>query len=262
MYNGSFTLSATGGLTLTVAVSLAVAANQTPEPFIIANNSSNIGGQISPGEIIFIKGSNLGPVTGVVGASTSLGGVTVTFNGTLATILYASASQLDVIVPYEVIPQQTATMVVSYANASSSGIQLTVAAAALGISTDNQAGTGQAAAQNQDYTLNSPANPALPGSYVSIYGTGGGQTNPASTDGEISPSAVLPLVLQPYVTATIGGVAATVAFVGAAPGEITGVVQIDLQVPAGVSGPALPVVITINGSTVIQSQTGVTIAVQ
>jgi uncharacterized protein (TIGR03437 family) len=191
-----------------------------------------------------------------------LGGVTVTFNGTLATILYASASQLDVIVPYEVIPQQTATMVVSYANASSSGIQLTVAAAALGISTDNQAGTGQAAAQNQDYTLNSPANPALPGSYVSIYGTGGGQTNPASTDGEISPSAVLPLVLQPYVTATIGGVAATVAFVGAAPGEITGVVQIDLQVPAGVSGPALPVVITINGSTVIQSQTGVTIAVQ
>jgi uncharacterized protein (TIGR03437 family) len=57
-------------------------------------------------------------------------------------------------------------------------------------------------------------------------------------------------------------VPATVAYAGAAPGEITGVVQIDLQVPAGVSGPALAVVITINGSTVIQSQTGVTIAVQ
>jgi uncharacterized protein (TIGR03437 family) len=264
MYNGSFTLAASGGLTLTVPVSLAVSANQTPEPFIIANNSSNIGGQIAPGEIIFIKGSGLGPATGVVGVGTSLGGVQVTFNGTLATILYASASQLDVIVPYEVILQQTATMVVSYANASSSGIQLTVASAALGISTDNQAGTGQAAAQNQDYTLNSAANPALPGSYVSIYGTGGGQTNPASSDGEISPSgSLLPLVLQPYVTATIGGVPATVAFVGAAPGEITGVLQIDLQVPTGVSGLALPVVIMVNvNGTVIQSQAGVTIAVQ
>ncbi len=264
-YNGSFTLSASGVPTLTETVSLFISASQTPQPFIVGNNSSGVGSQLAPGEIIFIKGSNLGPTPGVVGAGTSLGDVTVTFNGVPGTLLYVSASQIDVTVPYGIAGESSANLVVSYQSVPSAAIQLPVVSAALGLSTLSQTGSGQAAALNLSGPngYNTPTTPALEGSYISVYGTGGGQTSPASTDGEVSPvNSLLPLVLQPYVTATIGGKAATVQFAGAAPGEITGVVQFNIQVPMGVSGTALPIVITINGSTLVQSQAGVTVSVQ
>lgn len=266
-YTGSFTLTSTtaGIASLTVPVSLFISANQTPQPFIIGNNSSGVGSQLAPGEIIFIKGSGLGPATGIIGINTTLGGVQVSFNGTLGTLLYVSATQIDVVVPYEVASLPTTTVIVTYQDAPSAGLQLPVVSAALGLSTSNETGTGQAAALNLSgpNPYNSASTPAQAGTYISVYGTGGGQTNPASFDGEISPTtSLLPLALQPFVTATIGGQQATVQFAGAAPGEITGVTQFNILVPAGVSGPALPIVITINGSTVIQSQAGVTVAVQ
>jgi uncharacterized protein (TIGR03437 family) len=64
------------------------------------------------------------------------------------------------------------------------------------------------------------------------------------------------------VTATIGGKPATVVFAGAAPGDVTGVVQFNIQIPTGVSGSSLPLVLTITGPATSQSQTGATIAVQ
>ena len=60
------------------------------------------------------------------------------------------------------------------------------------------------------------------------------------------------------VTATIGGVDASVSFAGLAPGFV-GLYQVNAMVPGGVvAGPAVPVVITQDG---IASNT-VTIAVQ
>jgi uncharacterized protein (TIGR03437 family) len=267
MYNGSFTLTTTasGIGPVTIPISLFVSASQTPQPFIIGNNSSGLGGQVSPGEIIFIKGSGLGPAVGVTGTSTLLSGVQVLFNGTPGTLLYVSSTQIDAIVPYGVAGQNSVSVVVINNIVPSNGIQLPVVAATLGLSTISQTGTGQAAALNLSgpNPYNTAATPALEGSYISVYGTGGGQTNPASQDGEISPTiSLLPLVLQSLVTATIGGKPAVVQFAGAAPGEITGVVQFNLQVPSGVSGPALPIVITINSPTPVQSQAGVTVAVQ
>lgn len=260
MHNGSFTLSASGVAVLTVPVSVFVSATSTPQPFIIGNNSSGVGGQVSPGEIIWIKGSGLGPALGVTGAGTNLGGVQVAFNNNnLGTMLYASSTQIDVVVPYEIGGQTAASIVITYQGVPSTAIQLPVVSAALGLSTDSQTGTGQAAVLNQNYSLNTASNPALEGSYISVYGTGGGQTNPPSLDGEITPLAQYPLVLQPFVTATIGGKNATVVYAGAAPGLVTGVVQFNLQVPTGVNGSALPIVISING---VQSQAGVTVAVQ
>ena len=263
MYNGSFTLTSTvtGVPSLTIPVSLFVSASSTPQPFLIGNNSSGVGGQLSPGEIIYIKGSGLGPSPGQTGISTTLGGVQVAFNGILGTLLYVSPTQIDAIVPYEVAGQTDVDIVVTYGSPAAP-IPATVVAASLGISTISQTGSGQAAALNLSgpNPYNTASTPALEGTYISVYGTGGGQTNPLSTDGEISPTAtLLPLVLSQYVTATIGGKAATVQFAGAAPGEITGVVQFNILVPTGVSGPALPLLITING---VQSQAGVTVAVQ
>jgi uncharacterized protein (TIGR03437 family) len=267
-YNGSFTLTAPNVATLSVPVALFVSASTTPQPFIISNAASGVGSQLSPGELITLKGSGLGPgvpVSFTVASLTNptLSGVQVTFNGYSGTLLYVSSTQINVTVPYEIAGTASATIVVTYQGAQSSPITQPVAAASLGIFTDNSTGMGQAAVINQNYTYNTAATPAPEGSYISVYATGGGQTAPASTDGEVTPTlGVSPLVLQQYVTATIGGKPATVTFAGAAPGDVTGVVQFNIQVPTGVSGSALPLVITINGPASTQSQTGATVAVQ
>ena len=61
------------------------------------------------------------------------------------------------------------------------------------------------------------------------------------------------------VTATINGVNAPVQFAGNAPSLVTGVVQVNIMVPTGVSGTGLPLVITING---VVSASGPTVTVQ
>ena len=61
------------------------------------------------------------------------------------------------------------------------------------------------------------------------------------------------------VTATLGGQAANVQFVTGSYAQTPGVIQVFIRVPAGVTGPAVPVVVTIGG---VSSQTGVTVAVQ
>jgi uncharacterized protein (TIGR03437 family) len=267
-YNGSFTLTSPGVANTTVTVALFISASTTPQPFIISNAASGVGSQLSPGEIITIKGSGLGPgnpVSFTVNSlsSQTLGGVQVTFNGFSGTLLYVSSTQINVIVPYEIAGSATTVIVVTYQGALSAPITQPVAAASLGLFTDNSTGIGQAAVVNQNFTYNTAATPAPQGSYISVYATGGGQTTPASIDGEVSPSAsLLPLVLQQYVTATIGGKAATVLFAGAAPGFVTGLVQLNIQVPTGVTGSALPIVVTINGPISTQSQATATVAVQ
>ncbi len=108
---------------------------------------------------------------------------------------------------------------------------LPVATAAPGLFTFNSTGTGPAAAVNQDGSLNGSSNPAAAGSYVTLYFTGGGQTNPAGVTGSISGSQLKWLVQS--VTVTVGGQPATVAFDGAAPTFIDGFLQLNIGVPSG-----------------------------
>jgi uncharacterized protein (TIGR03437 family) len=267
-YNGSFTLSASGVASLTVPVALFVSASTTPQPFIISNAASGVGSQLSPGEIITIKGSGLGPGTPVSFTVASLpnptlSGVQVTFNGYSGTLLYVSSTQINVTVPYEIAGSTSASIVVTYQGVPSSPITQQITEASLGLFTDNATGTGQAAVINQNYTYNTTTTPAPQGSYISVYATGGGQTTPASTDGEVTPTlGLLPLVLQQYVSATIGGKPAQVVFAGSAPGDVTGVIQLNIQVPTGVTGTALPLVVSISGPASTQSQSGATVSVQ
>jgi uncharacterized protein (TIGR03437 family) len=97
-----------------------------------------------------------------------------------------------------------------------------------------------------------------------VYGTGGGLTNPAGVDGTLSSGiSLMPLNNwvpgSSVVTATIGGKPATVLFAGAAPALITGVWQINVQVPTGLTSGPQPLVFTIDGQ---QTQSNVTITVQ
>jgi uncharacterized protein (TIGR03437 family) len=90
---------------------------------------------------------------------------------------------------------------------------------------------------------------------VIFYATGGGQTNPAGVDG--SPAAApYPSPVEP-VSVTIGGTKAAVAYAGAAPGFIAGLLQINVQIPTGLLSTA-PLILTI-GSASSQPASTITI---
>src|SRR5579872_4691995 len=87
----------------------------------VMNAASYATGPIAPGEVVMLSGLTIGPsplaqatipTSGAV--NSSLNGVTVTFNGTQAPILYCSASQTSVLVPYELAGSSTATVSVTY----------------------------------------------------------------------------------------------------------------------------------------------------
>jgi uncharacterized protein (TIGR03437 family) len=60
------------------------------------------------------------------------------------------------------------------------------------------------------------------------------------------------------VKVTIGGQTANVNFAGGAPGAVAGVIQVNAQIPSGITVGAVPVVVQVGTS---NSQPGVTIAV-
>jgi uncharacterized protein (TIGR03437 family) len=229
----------------------------------VANAAGNSTGAIAPGEILVIYGSGLGPaavaanqpsVNGLY--TTTVGGTTVYIDGTPVTILYAYATQVSVIVPFGLIGN-TAQIYASYQGQASAPVSVPVASAAPALFTVDFSGKGQVAAVNQGATpfVNGAAHPANAGTFVQLYATGGGTTSPASQDGAL---ATGPAVLTQPATVTIGGKTAVVSYAGSAPGSPDGVVQINVQIPAGLPAGQASVLLQIGGVT---GPTGATIAV-
>ncbi len=225
----------------------------------VASGASNLTGPIAPGEIVVVYGSGLGPtqtttyqlVSGFV--PTSLAGTRILFNGIPAPILYTSAGQVSAVVPFAT-PTGSVQVLAEYQSQSSAPAAVTTAAAAPALFTLDSSGTGQAQANNQDGSPNSAATPAQVGSVISLFGTGGGPTSPKEADGLLVASQdgfTLPVVVM------IGGQAASVQYAGSSPGNVAGAMRIDVQIPNGVAGSALPVVVQVGG---VSSQAGVTIA--
>jgi uncharacterized protein (TIGR03437 family) len=227
------------------------------------NAASSRGGAVAPGEIVSIYGTGLGPVaprrfsaSGTV--DTAAGDARVFFNGTPVPVLFTSQGQVNAIVPYAVSRFSTVSLQVSYLGVLSNSVTIPVQASTPALFTADGSGSGQAAASNQDLSLNSTSHPAPRGSVITLYATGEGQTSPSGSDGKIG-MAPLPAPVQ-SVKVTIGGVDSTVQYVGGAPGLVAGMMQGNVTVPPQVSpGAAVPVVLSVGG---ISSPAGVTIAVQ
>jgi uncharacterized protein (TIGR03437 family) len=218
---------------------------------------------VAPGEIVVLFGSGLGPANLTVATPskgffpTQLAGTTVSFNGVAAPIYYTSANIVAAIVPYEINGQTSVPVSVTYQGKTSIASTVPVGATQPGIFTADASGSGQAAAINQNGTLNSASNPAPVGSIVSFYGTGEGQTTPGGVDGKIAAGPSYPTPLQNTVI-TVNGVPAVVDYIGAAPTLVAGVLQFNIEIPSGVpAGVSVPVVLQIGG---VNSQ-AVTIAV-
>jgi uncharacterized protein (TIGR03437 family) len=172
-------------------------------------------------------------------------------------LLYSSSGLAGAIVPYNVAGSSTANVVLALNGQVSVTTVVPVTNVAPGIFTSNESGVGQAAAINvASGTVNSASNPVKVGGFISLYVSGAGATSPAGIDGRVATSIanqVLP------VTVTIGGAPAVVSYAGTAPGTVTELTQVNVQVPAGiVTGSAVPVTLSVGG---VAAPAGVTIAV-
>jgi uncharacterized protein (TIGR03437 family) len=241
-----------------------------PRPAIsangVVNGASFAGGAIAPGQIITIFGVRMGPATiapflldnngRVPGA---LAGTRVLIGGQPAPLLYVSAGQIGAIVPYSMAGRTAVDVVVDANGVRSEAVTVPLAAAAPGLFTVDASGKGQAAALNGDGTLNGTARPVAAGGVLVLYGTGEGQTLPAGVDGSVVGATDTPRPVLP-VRVTIGGKDATVLYAGGAPGLVSGLVQVNVRVPADVAaGDAVPVVLQVGERA---SAAGVTVAIR
>lgn len=223
-------------------------------------------GALTPGKIIVLYGSRMGPASLTTAAfgtdgklATNLGGTQVTFDGTPAPLLYTSGGQVSVVVPYGIDGQRGTQVVVRNGTNVSDPVAFPVTPVAPSIFSTDYSGTGQGAILNQDgITVNSAARPAERGSVVSIFATGEGQTMPGGIDGAIANGGLLPKPTRD-VRVWMNGRPAEVTYAGAAPGQVAGLFQVNARVPGDLPPGEIPVEIQVGDS---KSQPGITIAVR
>jgi uncharacterized protein (TIGR03437 family) len=198
---------------------------------------------LSPGELFSIYGVNLAAQAQqplLLPLPATMAAASVQIDGIAAPLVYVSPQQINAQVPWEATPG-SATLTVTHAGVAASQ---TVSIAAAGPAIFTLYGNPQAAALNQDYAVNSQANPAAAGQAILLFGTGFGAVSPAVPTGAAASADSLSQVTA-KVTATVGGAAAQVLFAGLAPG-FAGLWQINLTLPAGISG-AVPTIVTVAG---------------
>jgi uncharacterized protein (TIGR03437 family) len=219
---------------------------------------------VVPGKVTVLYGERLGPtdlVNGQVSGGkvlTEAGATQVLFDGKPAPVLYSSAGQVAVVAPYALDGKAGTQVVVKNGAATSDPIALPVAAAGPSVFTADTSGSGQGVILNSDLSVNSSAKPAAKGSVIVLYATGEGQTNPGGVDGQIAsgPTYAVP---NGKVTVTIGGIAVTPEYAGAAPQLVAGVMQINVRVPLDVASGDVPVEVQVGTA---KSQPGITVAVK
>jgi uncharacterized protein (TIGR03437 family) len=191
-----------------------------PPPVLSANgvvSAGDLNPAIAPGSLASIFGQNLAVRPAVAASfplSNQLGGISVTANGVPVPVLYASPSQLNVQIPYEVSGQ--VNLQVNTPNGSSfSSIQVTpLAPSIIAVAVQN--------------ALCTPANPAQQSGSVIIYATGLG---PAASPVATGQAATVASPMVAPVEVWLGSIALRPTYAGLAPG-LAGVSQINFVIPA------------------------------
>jgi uncharacterized protein (TIGR03437 family) len=257
---------------ISVKVTQPTAATPPLPPIAAVVNAANyIGGPVSPGEMVTLFGPAIGPATPAYAATdpatgklaTTIGGLQVLFNGIAAPMIYAGSTQVSAMVPYEMAPVASPAVWIKYAGETSNAYQLTSAATAPGLFTQNASGSGPGAILNQDNSVNGPGNPAAKGSIVQVFMTGEGQTNPPSVTGAITTATLPPPQVTPApvlpIQVLIDGQPAPYVYAGEAPAMVAGMMQLNVQVPSTAPSGDLSITVSIGGNI---SQSGVTVSVR
>jgi len=207
---------------------------------------------IARGSMFVVFGTDLGPAELQQAAGfplrTSLGStsirVTVGATSVEALMVYVSSTQVAAILP-SATPEGIGLAQVTSNGLTSQAGAFRIVRSAPGILTQNQAGTGRALAQNFNSSTDQPpntlSNPAKAGQTVTLWGTGLG---PVPDDEMMVP---MPRNLDLNLQVLVGGKPAAVRYQGRS-ACCTGVDQIVFEVPAGVSGCSVPVVVQVDGA--------------
>jgi uncharacterized protein (TIGR03437 family) len=191
-------------------------------------NAASFVRSIAPGSFISIFGSAFALEEAVatgIPLPTVLKDVSVEIEGRAAPLLYVGPSQINAQVPFET-STGSATVVVRSGDLTSAPASIEVAATAPGVFQD---ASGHAIAQNQDWSLNTPAQGARPGECIVVYMNGQGIVdNPVPTGSAASSDPLSRPVAT--VQAKIGGKPADVDFAGLTP-NLVGLFQVNLRVP-------------------------------
>jgi uncharacterized protein (TIGR03437 family) len=229
------------------------------------------GQPVAPGSIASIFGSDLASSLAQADSiplSAAIGDVSVKINGVSAPLFFVSPGQINVQVPWNVLPDGVdngiASVVVTRGQASSVSQSVQIAPVSPAIFTVVSDGIGNAIAINPDGTIAAPAGsitglfsrPAHAGDPIVILASGLGAVSPTDASGANSMDQLRNTVNIP--TILIGGHTAQLLFSGLSP-SFTGVNQINAIVPDGVTGDAIPIQVQIDGATTSDQ---VTIAIQ
>lgn len=243
-YTGSITVS--GALYNSIDVPVELVVSRATQPLVSLSGLVNGARQqqlpMAPNTMMSLYGLNLGQP-----------GITKVYvAGRQVPVNAVSPGQVNFTIPAFLNGYPSADVEVEVLGQKSQPIALGVRATSPGIFTASGAGSGQAAAINQDGRSNSTTRPARPGSALSFFVTGFGLPGPRDGDG------LQRLVLPVFVR--IGGVPARVEFAGPTPSLGEAVQQVNVRLPDSVpTGPTVPVVMNVGG---VDTQPGVTVSIQ
>jgi uncharacterized protein (TIGR03437 family) len=129
----------------------------------VQNAASRIAGPLAPGETIVAVGAGFGS------------GAQIIVDGSPLATISATDASIVAALPDSAAISGAHTIQVSSNGALSNAVYVPAAPASPGIYSVDGSGVGQGYILNSDGTRNSPANPAAPGSAITIYVTGAGQ---------------------------------------------------------------------------------------
>jgi uncharacterized protein (TIGR03437 family) len=161
-----------------------------------------------------------------------LANVQVLINNTPAPIVYVSSGQIAAIVPYGINTSVAQFQVVNNQQ-NSNPVTEFVNQTNPGVFTQDESGSGYAAALHANGAPVTASDPAQAGETVAVFASGLGPVFPSILDGVGAPSSPLSKTSNTF-TADINGTAASIAYQGLAPG-FAGLYQVNIQIPSGLA---------------------------
>jgi uncharacterized protein (TIGR03437 family) len=197
-------------------------------------NAADLSENIAPGSLITIFGSQLSPSPEIAtdpGTADALAASCLTVNGSLAPVVFSSASRINAQVPWNAFG--TANLILRTPGGASDAVRIRVLPGAPGVFGSGGAqGETAAIVRAANNELVTVSNPIHRGDDLVIYATGLGRTSPEVPVGSPAPFEPLARALNTPVI-TLGGVALPVTFAGLTPG-LVGVYQVNVIVPRSV----------------------------
>jgi uncharacterized protein (TIGR03437 family) len=196
-------------------------------------NAADLSPSLAPGGLISVFGRDLSPVnvaTRELPLPTALGESCLTVNGVPVPMLFASTTQINAQLPFNV--DGKAAMVLRTPGGVSDTLNLMLQPAAPGVFRSGTAGpeTGiPTVIRVKNNELVTASNPIHPDEQIVIYLAGMGKTTPVVDAGTAAP-AEPPATTLIEPTVTLGGVPLPILYSGLAPGQV-GVYQINAIVP-------------------------------